>query len=391
MHSRLKVQSCRLALILFVIAGFTTSRVGAGALQNKIDAPAEGPVCYVGVYVTPLSDIVTSEIKFRRYQLALAKQDLIEALRQMAGVENLKIIETDDDTVADVQILLTFSPKSGKGEGIWYREGDGPHDIRRLNAYYENLPTTPENKALMQSKGWTLQPNPLSTDDVVQAVRLWRAHGSHSSTSKFRQQRPKDLNSPDSQNAEISTRETAIFHKLRFGVILGAQINVCQTDHGFRWNQSNPDDECFVDHSDYKPHPFNDFKTLGLLKSWESDVSESSNYVIVLIPAGATDDALGTVEGVLLNYGIDEAGRILSDLKAKYGEATSCEKLDARTGLGIVVDKLNCEWMTSWGAVRFIAPSDKIDRMLVMASSRKRLEYEAEQRRLERDKNKSEF
>jgi hypothetical protein len=141
-------------------------------------------ICNVGIYIAPLLDVATSELQLRRSELLFLQHDLVANLQPIADSNNLRVFESVDEDDADVQILLTFSPKSGKGQGIWYRDGDNAGDKQKLNAWYEKLKGTPAEKSFMKSKGWDLQERPISTEDVLHATMLWRRSGAHSSPSR---------------------------------------------------------------------------------------------------------------------------------------------------------------------------------------------------------------
>jgi hypothetical protein len=164
-------------------------------------------VCRVGVYITSLDQIPTPEAESRRRELVIVQRQLIKELSEVADKENLEVFESLDENAADVQILLTFSPTSGKGQALWFRDGDSVGQVHKANAWWERLPFNDEKKTFMKSKGWELQERPISIEDVLHAVGLWRASGSHSSSFSFQESQPKVKTMPGSNLKSSETND----------------------------------------------------------------------------------------------------------------------------------------------------------------------------------------
>jgi hypothetical protein len=194
---------------------------------------------------------------------------------------------------------------------------------------------------------------------------------------------------------EPAGEETPVFHGLRLGRELGGQLKRCVVNtigsvEG-RWNE-----ECFRDIrtevlgrlGGAPPALPAGMYSLELLHGLQAaNDTQTKNMIEVLLPAHPADLESGTLEKVLLEFDIDESSRILTDLKTKYGQQPSCEEGRVRNRLGISIDSLQCVWKTSWGSVRFNAPSRTVSKLSVAAETVKYAEYLAEKE----SKRKPEF
>jgi hypothetical protein len=185
-------------------------------------------------------------------------------------------------------------------------------------------------------------------------------------------------------------QQPATFHGLKLGVTLGSQLRRCNITEvsSLKFVEGKPDELCFY-YISWLPHLVKVRHGVEVVGDYEHDP-----IIEVLMPAGSTDVADGTIESIMLDYDIGQADSILAALKekyGKYGQQPKCEKSVKRTGIGVPVDSLECTWQLPWGIVWVDAPSTKIDILTVNAATTKSEEEALERQRKQSDKRKAEF
>lgn len=120
------------------------------------------------------------EIQIRHQEGVRRQHELMTELQNVATNENLAVSEDNVypySISADVTVTISFSPRDGttqRAEIIWYQDGS-IGKIHSLNMWGERMWPTDKEKNYIRSLGFNLQEHPMSVDDILNAVRLWRA------------------------------------------------------------------------------------------------------------------------------------------------------------------------------------------------------------------------
>ena len=190
-----------------------------------------------------------------------------------------------------------------------------------------------------------------------------------------------------------TVQQPPTFHGLKLGITLGSQLKQCSTRHEATgdWIVDGPPTElCFS--GDSAPKYVEILRGGTIVFSNGEPIEDSNEYsVSLLMPTDSEDIANGTVESVGLEYKLDDATSVLSDLKKRFGQPTLCDKPAKQTGIGIPISSLSCIWTIRWGSIIFAAPSTKVGTLSVYASTTKYEDYVLAQKRKESIKRQSEF
>ncbi len=160
--------------------------VGCGACNNGPHSHEK--LCHVSVNLSmkQLEDAADrdqtelSEIQKRHAEGVRRQQELMAQLQSVARSENLRTTADEFEPLrhpADVIVEIGFSMIVGRTqrtEIVWYQDGKTGH-MQSLNLWAERLWPTPQEKNYSKALGFDLQQSPISTDDVLRAVSLWRA------------------------------------------------------------------------------------------------------------------------------------------------------------------------------------------------------------------------